>query len=231
MFAPGRRHPVTRAMPRPSPAIGRRCKAIWTAIVTGQRPELVLLHKNSLTPRRRAALAGFETRIITSPHSRSRRYRATGAIASPATVWAWCCQAVAREDLLTSACCEHSAKPASPSTPSAAPASARSLPRAMHWSGVTKNCRQRVRRSFVDTNPVDDYTLPLVSLVSGRKVSRLIRNEVRRCGHRRSAAALFLRLHQSQLGTTRRASSWAAVALAARFSVHSRRVAADHREW
>jgi NTE family protein len=35
----------------------------------------------------------------------------------------------------------------------------------------------RVRRSFVDTNPVNDYTLPLVSLVSGRKVSRLLRHE------------------------------------------------------
>jgi NTE family protein len=36
---------------------------------------------------------------------------------------------------------------------------------------------QRVRRSFVDTNPVNDYTLPLVSLVSGRKVSRLLHYE------------------------------------------------------
>lgn len=37
--------------------------------------------------------------------------------------------------------------------------------------------KQRVRRSFVDTNPVNDYTLPLVSLVSGRKVSRLLQRE------------------------------------------------------
>ncbi len=35
----------------------------------------------------------------------------------------------------------------------------------------------RVRRSFVDTNPVDDYTLPLVALASGRKVSGLLRRE------------------------------------------------------
>ena len=34
-----------------------------------------------------------------------------------------------------------------------------------------------MRRSFVDTNPLNDYTLPFVSLVSGRKVSRLLRNE------------------------------------------------------
>lgn len=33
------------------------------------------------------------------------------------------------------------------------------------------------RRSFVDTNPLDDYTLPLLSLVAGRKVGRLLRRE------------------------------------------------------
>jgi NTE family protein len=36
---------------------------------------------------------------------------------------------------------------------------------------------QRLRRAFVDTNPLSDYTLPFVSLVSGRKVSRLLRQE------------------------------------------------------
>jgi NTE family protein len=36
---------------------------------------------------------------------------------------------------------------------------------------------ERFRRTFVDTNPLNDYTLPLVSLVSGRKVSRLLRGE------------------------------------------------------
>jgi NTE family protein len=35
----------------------------------------------------------------------------------------------------------------------------------------------RVHRCFVATNPLNDYTLPLVSLVSGRKVSRLLRRE------------------------------------------------------
>ena len=46
---------------------------------------------------------------------------------------------------------------------------------AMEWS--TEELEQRVRRSFVDTNPLNDYTLPLVSLVSGRKVSRLLKRE------------------------------------------------------
>jgi NTE family protein len=36
---------------------------------------------------------------------------------------------------------------------------------------------ERFRRSFVDTNPLSDFTLPLVSLVSGQKVGRLLRRE------------------------------------------------------
>lgn len=36
---------------------------------------------------------------------------------------------------------------------------------------------ERFRRSFVDTNPLSDFTLPLVSLVSGRKVGMLLRRE------------------------------------------------------
>lgn len=35
-----------------------------------------------------------------------------------------------------------------------------------------------VKRTFVDTNPLSDYTFPFVSLVSGRKVSRLLRQEM-----------------------------------------------------
>jgi NTE family protein len=34
-----------------------------------------------------------------------------------------------------------------------------------------------IKRAFVETNPLNDYTFPLVSLVSGRKVSRLLRQE------------------------------------------------------
>ena len=36
---------------------------------------------------------------------------------------------------------------------------------------------ERFHRTFVATNPLSDYTLPVVSLVSGRKVSRLLRQE------------------------------------------------------
>ncbi len=43
------------------------------------------------------------------------------------------------------------------------------------WDAV--EMRERFKRTFVDTNPLNDYTLPLVSLVSGRKVGRLLRQE------------------------------------------------------
>jgi NTE family protein len=36
---------------------------------------------------------------------------------------------------------------------------------------------ERFRRSFVDSNPLADFTIPLVSLVSGRKVARLLQRE------------------------------------------------------
>jgi NTE family protein len=47
---------------------------------------------------------------------------------------------------------------------------------AMEWGH--EELVERFRRTFVDTNPLNDYTLPLMSLVSGRKVTRLLRQEV-----------------------------------------------------
>jgi NTE family protein len=46
---------------------------------------------------------------------------------------------------------------------------------AMGWSD--EEMRQRYRRCFVDTNPVNDYTFPLLALTRGRKVSRLLERE------------------------------------------------------
>jgi NTE family protein len=43
------------------------------------------------------------------------------------------------------------------------------------WSDAQMELRYR--RSFVATNPVDDYTFPFVALTKGRKVSRLLRQE------------------------------------------------------
>jgi NTE family protein len=46
---------------------------------------------------------------------------------------------------------------------------------AMGWSD--EEMRQRYRRGFVDTNPVNDYTFPFIALTRGGKVSRLLRRE------------------------------------------------------
>lgn len=43
---------------------------------------------------------------------------------------------------------------------------------AMDWS--IEELTQRLKRTFVDTNPLNDYTFPLFSLVRGRKVTRLL---------------------------------------------------------
>jgi NTE family protein len=45
----------------------------------------------------------------------------------------------------------------------------------MGWSD--QEMRMRYQRSFVDTNPVNDYTFPFVALTRGLKVSRLLRHE------------------------------------------------------
>jgi NTE family protein len=42
---------------------------------------------------------------------------------------------------------------------------------------TTAEMVERFHRAFVATNPLSDYTLPIVSLVAGRKVSRLLRQE------------------------------------------------------
>jgi NTE family protein len=46
---------------------------------------------------------------------------------------------------------------------------------AMGWG--EEEMRLRYRRSFVDSNPVNDYTFPLVALTRGRKIARLLERE------------------------------------------------------
>src|SRR5260370_27341433 len=41
---------------------------------------------------------------------------------------------------------------------------------ALEWDDV--EIRERLRRAFVDSNPITDYTLPFLALVKGRKVAR-----------------------------------------------------------
>ena len=43
---------------------------------------------------------------------------------------------------------------------------------AMEWDDA--EIKERLRHSFVNTNPVNDYTLPFLSLIKGRKVARLL---------------------------------------------------------
>ncbi len=45
---------------------------------------------------------------------------------------------------------------------------------AMEWS--IEELTERLRAAFVTSNPLDDYTFPLIALVRGRKVSRLLQN-------------------------------------------------------
>jgi len=44
---------------------------------------------------------------------------------------------------------------------------------ASRWNDDELN--ERFRRAFVDANPLNDYTVPLISLFSGRRVTRLLR--------------------------------------------------------
>lgn len=46
---------------------------------------------------------------------------------------------------------------------------------AMGWSD--EEMRLRYRRSFVDTNPINDYTFPFLALTRGKKVTRLLERE------------------------------------------------------
>jgi NTE family protein len=43
---------------------------------------------------------------------------------------------------------------------------------AMEWDDA--EIKERLRHSFVNTNPVNDYTMPFLSLIKGRKVARLL---------------------------------------------------------
>jgi NTE family protein len=43
---------------------------------------------------------------------------------------------------------------------------------AMEWDDT--EIKKRLRNAFVNTNPINDYTLPFLSLIKGRKVARLL---------------------------------------------------------
>ena len=70
---------------------------------------------------------------------------------------------------------------------------------------------ERVRRSFVDTNPLGDYTLPLLSLVSGRRVGQRLRREFGEAHIEDLALPYFCvstNLTSGQVAVHRRGSVW-----------------------
>jgi NTE family protein len=156
----------------------------WSALhgyldrnLTGQRPELVLLHKNSLT--RGVAQRWLDLKPgITHHHIRgtddiARLARSITGNGLGVVLSGGGARGFAHIGVLRAFREAGIAIDAIGGTSIGAIIAAGY---ALEWSN--EELQARVRRSFVDTNPVDDYTLPLVSLVSGRKVSRLIRNEV-----------------------------------------------------
>ena len=69
----------------------------------------------------------------------------------------------------------------------------------------------RMRRSFVASNPLSDYTLPLMSLVAGRKVGRLLRQEFGDTDIedlRRPYYCVSANLTNGQLAVHRRGTLW-----------------------
>jgi NTE family protein len=70
---------------------------------------------------------------------------------------------------------------------------------------------QRIHRSFVETNPLNDYTIPFIALASGRKVSRLLRREFEDRAIEDLAIAFFCvstNLSSGQLAVHRQGSLW-----------------------
>ncbi len=95
---------------------------------------------------------------------------------------------------------------------------------ALRWS--IDELTERFRRAFVDARPLRDYTLPFVSLVSGRKVSTRLLRCVRRPRHRGPASRLLLRVIQPHHRPDDGASPRHLVAVAARLRRRSGRPAA-----
>jgi NTE family protein len=70
---------------------------------------------------------------------------------------------------------------------------------------------RRIHRSFVETNPLNDYTIPFIALASGRKVSRLLRREFEDRAIEDLAIAYFCvstNLSSGQLAVHRQGSLW-----------------------
>jgi NTE family protein len=155
----------------------------WSALqgfangsVPGQRPELVLLHKNSLTrglaQRWLDLKPGLSHHHVRGPEDIGRLARALTSTGLGVVLSGGGARGFAHIGVLRAFREAGIRIDAIGGTSFGAMIAAGY---ALEWSH--EELQMRVRRSFVDTNPVDDWTLPLVSLVSGRKVSRLLHAE------------------------------------------------------
>jgi NTE family protein len=144
--------------------------------ITGQRPELVLLHKRAttagLTQRWLDLKPGLSHHHIRGPADIGRLARALTGTGLGVVLSGGGARGFAHIGVL------RAFREAGITIDAIGGTSLGSIVAAgyaLEWGH--EELERRVRRSFVDTNPVNDYTLPLVSLVSGRKVSRLLHYE------------------------------------------------------
>ena len=211
-----------------APASDRRLDRRTTGRTAAmRRAELLILHEGAFA---HGAAARWHGALCpaspTTTCAATRRLRAHRAPADRAARSASCCRAAARAASRISASCARCASTACRSTSSAAPAWARILAAGVAADWADAELVQRFKRCFVDTNPLSDFTLPLVSLVSGRKVGMLLRQRARRHRHRGPAAAVLLRVVEPHDRPHRRAPAGTAVAVAARLGRDPGRAAA-----
>ena len=144
--------------------------------VTGQRPELVLLHKGSPTPgftqRWLDLKPGLSHHHIRGPADIDRLARSLTGTGLGVVLSGGGARGFAHIGVLRAF---REAGIAIDAIGGTSLGSIVAAGYALEWS--QEELQERVRRSFVATNPLNDYTLPLVSLVSGRKVSRLLHDE------------------------------------------------------
>ncbi|MBL8270518.1 patatin-like phospholipase family protein, partial [Steroidobacter sp.] len=144
--------------------------------VTGQRPELVLLHKGStspgLTQRWLDLKPGLSHHHIRGPADIGRLARSLTGTGLGVVLSGGGARGFAHIGVLRAF---REAGIAIDAIGGTSLGSIVAAGYALEWDH--DELQERVRRSFVATNPLNDYTLPLVSLVSGRKVSRLLHDE------------------------------------------------------
>lgn len=144
--------------------------------LTGQRPELVLLHKGAITQGRTQhwldLKPGLSHHHVRGPEDIARLARSLTGTGLGVVLSGGGARGFAHIGVLRAF---REAGIAIDAIGGTSLGSVVAAGYASEWSH--EELQARVHRSFVETNPLDDYTVPLVSLVSGRKVSRLLHAE------------------------------------------------------